>query len=699
MGNPVTNHDYFADLAGEARDTPLTNNQLIAIMASNGSTAGLTNEERERLNSIANKADLVGGKVPEAQLPSYIDSVQEFETLAEFPATGESNVIYLATSTNAPYRWGGSSYVQLSSGLVLGDTSSSAMRGDQGKIAYEHTMLVNNPHQVTKGQIGLGNVSNTSDSEKPVSTAVQSALDNKVSTDDARLSNTRTPTDASVTNAKLSTELQASISKANTALQSAPVTSVNSKTGAVTLTKSDVGLTRVDDTSDAEKPVSSAQATALFMKENVITPATTAQYYRGDKSWQTLDKGVVGLSNVENTSDASKPISVAQKAVNDKKADLVNGIVPTSQLPSYVDNVQEYATLASFPTTGMSNVVYLSVDTNKPYRWGGSSYVEISSAGIALGETSATAYRGDRGKTAYDHTSLTNNPHAVTKAQVGLSNVDNTADADKPINQAMLNAFGVKADLVNGKVPASQLPDSSNLQLGETATSAYRGDRGKIAFDHTTLVNNPHSVTKSQVGLSNVDNTSDAAKPISTATQTAINAKINIPSVNGAVPVINLSGQITHIPYANGLGSSTIPTRGPGSNFDVGTPLTNAQVANKAYVDAAAGLTPISTTTANSVTTKEFTNRYEYTTKVPFNRSVGTGASAYVTITTTNILPAGVTIDGADEHYISIKNSERDIFVNVWDNASRAIMIGLANTWTSSATALGTVFIKLVRYK
>lgn len=96
------------------------------------------------------------------------------------------------------------------------------------------------------------------------------------------------------------------------------------------------------------------------------------------------------------------------------KADLVDGKVPESQLPSYVDDVVEYANLSAFPTAGESGKVYVALDTNKTYRWSGSSYVEIS-ASLALGETSATAYRGDRGKTAYDHSQ--NGDVHVTAAQ------------------------------------------------------------------------------------------------------------------------------------------------------------------------------------------------------------------------------------------------------------------------------------------
>lgn len=102
------------------------------------------------------------------------------------------------------------------------------------------------------------------------------------------------------------------------------------------------------------------------------------------------------------------------------KADLVDGVVLASQLPSYVDDVLEYANLASFPVTGESGKVYVALDTNKTYRWSGSTYIQIGSD-LALGETSATAYRGDRGKIAYDHSQATGNPHGATTADINDS--------------------------------------------------------------------------------------------------------------------------------------------------------------------------------------------------------------------------------------------------------------------------------------
>jgi len=137
--------------------------------------------------------------------------------------------------------------------------------------------------------------------------------------------------------------------------------------------------------------------------------------------------------------------SAISSAFVDSFASLVDGKIPASQLPSYVDDVLEYANIAAFPGTGESGKIYVALDTNKTYRWSGSAYVEIS-ASLALGETSSTAYRGDRGKTAYDHSQTTGNPHNTTKSDVGLSNVDNTSDADKPVSAAQQIALDTKAN-------------------------------------------------------------------------------------------------------------------------------------------------------------------------------------------------------------------------------------------------------------
>ena len=76
--------------------------------------------------------------------------------------------------------------------------------------------------------------------------------------------------------------------------------------------------------------------------------------------------------------------------------------IPLAYLPSYVDDVLEYASYSNFPTTGEAGKIYVAKDTNKTYRWSGTQYTEIS-ASIALGETTGTAYDGGKGKALEDN--------------------------------------------------------------------------------------------------------------------------------------------------------------------------------------------------------------------------------------------------------------------------------------------------------
>ncbi len=73
-----------------------------------------------------------------------------------------------------------------------------------------------------------------------------------------------------------------------------------------------------------------------------------------------------------------------------------SGKVSSAYLPSYVDDVLEYDSLSAFPSTGEEGKIYVAKDTNKTYRWGGSTYVEIS-ASLAIGTTAGTAYDGASG--------------------------------------------------------------------------------------------------------------------------------------------------------------------------------------------------------------------------------------------------------------------------------------------------------------
>ena len=194
------------------------------------------------------------------------------------------------------------------------------------------------------------------------------------------------------------------------------------------------------------------------------------------------------------------------------KADLVDGKIPTSQLPGYVDDVLEYTALANFPTTGEAGKIYVATDTNKSYRWSGSAYVEIS-ASIALGETSATAYRGDRGKIAYDHSQ--NVDVHVTETQKaswdskaagnhGHSYNDLSDKPTIPTIPASLPANGGNADTVDGK-HASDFATSEH-----THTPASIG-AAAASHNHSGYAASGHTHTASDVGAAAASHTHTAA--------------------------------------------------------------------------------------------------------------------------------------------------------------------------------------------
>lgn len=169
-------------------------------------------------------------------------------------------------------------------------------------------------------------------------------------------------------------------------------------------------------------------------------PAATASAYGAVK----VDTAVNGTSTnpVQNKAvqaaitaavDGAAYIPTSQKGANSGVAELdSNGKVPSSQLPSYVDDViegyksgadffEDSAHTAAKKITGETGKIYVDLSTNVTYRWSGSAYVEIS-ASLALGETESTAYRGDHGKVAYTHSQ---SAHARTDATAVASSTTN----------------------------------------------------------------------------------------------------------------------------------------------------------------------------------------------------------------------------------------------------------------------------------
>lgn len=234
---------------------------------------------------------------------------------------------------------------------------------------------------------------------------------------------------------------------------------------------------------------------------------------------QAAARAAIGLGSVDNTSDVNKPISTAtQNALNQKantvdvntalaakantievntalagKADLVGGIIPTSQIPAiaiteFLGNVATEAAMLAL--VGQKGDWCIRTDMGKAYIITGTTPSLITDwtewvypvspvtsvngqvGVVTLNYTNVGADAAGSAATVQSnldtHAGNLLNPHGVTKAQVGLGDVDNTSDLNKPISTATQTALNAKADLVSGKVPNNQLQSASTTQSGIT---------------------------------------------------------------------------------------------------------------------------------------------------------------------------------------------------------------------------------------
>lgn len=234
--------------------------------------------------------------------------------------------------------------------------------------------------------------------------------------------------------------------------------------------------------------------------------------------------------------DTSELNSKVQQFINSKGAPNglaslnESGIIPSAQLPSYVDDVIEVDTFSNLPGTGESGKIYIVQDTNLTYRWSGTDYVEISKS-LALGETSSTAYPGDKGKATTDKLNRIPDKLITDTVNVNQSTTEavlNFTTYRQEAQQVSRNTLTITSATIS---QAGLMSSSDKTKLdGLKDQAGITSDIDAVQTNLETHINNksnPHEVTKDQVGLGNVDNTSDANKPISTATQTALNGKFS----------------------------------------------------------------------------------------------------------------------------------------------------------------------------
>lgn len=250
------------------------------------------------------------------------------------------------------------------------------------------------------------------------------------------------------------------------------------------------------------------------------------------------DSSVNPLQNKIVKAELDKKLNASLKGAKSGVAELdASGKVPSSQLPSYVDDVIDcwsewdsgeskirlYSDSGKETeiTTGEAGKIYVTVDTNKTYRWSGSKFAEIS-ASLALGETSSTAYRGDRGKIAYEHSQAAHAPaNAEANVQSDWNESDSGSDAYIKNKPSKLPANGGNADTVNGHTVKTDVPEGAVftdtkpvVMKGATSSAAgsagyapapEKGAQGKYLRGDGTWQTPPNTTyseaTQSQAGL------------------------------------------------------------------------------------------------------------------------------------------------------------------------------------------------------
>lgn len=256
-------------------------------------------------------------------------------------------------------------------------------------------------------------------------------------------------------------------------------------------------------------------ASTLALGEVLVGNGTSAVQTR---AIDTTDGGTVNSTSLI-TSGAVKAgletkLNTSLKGANSGLAELdANGKVPSSQLPSYVDDVLEYPSLEDFPATGETGKIYVATDTNKTYRWSGSTYVVISET-LALGETDSTAYRGDRGKIAYDH--ATDGSRLTTATATGLYKVGSTAEG----HISGLTAI-TKADITGLGIPEEDTNTTYTLKQDAT-------DEHKIIFT-------PSTGSATEITLPDSDTTYTFASGDN-------NGQIKVTPLNGTASNISVTG-------------------------------------------------------------------------------------------------------------------------------------------------------------
>ena len=194
----------------------------------------------------------------------------------------------------------------------------------------------------------------------------------------------------------------------------------------------------------------------------------------GNVSWSLDEIGAAPKSHTHSASqitsgtlDAARIPTITDGKIQSVSASKLTGLIPTANLPGYVDDVLEYEGQEAFPKPGEAGKIYVDTATNRTYRWGGSEYVEIS-ASLALGTTSSTAFRGDWGQTAYSHAQAKGSAFASGLYKI-TTNAQGHVTAATAVTKSDITALGIPGQDTNTTYSAATASTAGLMSASDKA--------------------------------------------------------------------------------------------------------------------------------------------------------------------------------------------------------------------------------------
>lgn len=492
-------------------------------------------------------ASKLTGTIPQANLPSYVDDVLEYNGQSTFPPTGESGKIYVDTLTNRTYRWGGSSYVEISSSLALGTTSSTAFRGDYGNTAYQHA--------TAKGSAfasGLYKITTNAQGHVTAATAVTKS---DITALGIPGSDTNTNTTYTLSKSGSTITLEGS-DGSSTSVTDANTTYTLSSFG-VTATAAELnytdGVTSNIQTQLNGKAASShthgtASTTAAgFLRQ---LNGSTANFLRGDGTWATPPNTTYSAMKGATTTDAGSA-----------------GLVPAPSAGAATRYLRSDGTWTTPPDT---NTTYSAMKGATSSAAGTAGLVPAPAAGAA------TRYLRSDGTWAVPpdtNTTYTLSSFGITATAAELNKLDGVTATATEINYLDGVTSAIQTQL-NGKAASSHSHPASQV-TGLTASRALISD----ANGHPAV----SAVTSTELGY---------LDGVTSAIQTQLNGKASTSHTHSYLPLSG--GTLTGTVTSRSLAAAT------DSTYDIGT--SSVRYRN-IYADNLYGTLQGSVTSANKLTT------------------------------------------------------------------------------------------------